>query len=482
MKYNTLIIDDEWEERKKSYEILFGETMISHEFLENFEEARNLIGSSKFDFIVLDLFLQKFSKSSGNYENSTLLDIILGFIGASKKPVILISRMFNQKASWISIVKSKVDVIYYLGWNELFHQEQLKDEEILESTQMRIFHSVADYYGRTIEVKGEDEKITLLVLSDLQFGDSSFSVDNIIGDKILSKYLADHDIVPDLISITGDVAYSGLPSEFNEAYKWIMRLCDDVLPKQDFFKRILLIPGNHDVNLYLSTGDQYIYKFPTQAGKYSLEKRTKELNEHKKYGLTPFCEFAFKLTQDPIWSNRPNDLCWVNDNFSLWGIRFIHLNSVANLDYNNPCKVNINDETIEELVNDQKLRSHHKELYTIALTHHGPYDFGYNHGEDSDPRFSRLMSLVNALEINSLIYGHRHSPTRKYPIEYQGKYSNKLECVQIGTMSLKAISRQEDSQRSFSVIELDRKNNKVINLKVRIFEINKQNIREKSPY
>ena len=119
-----------------------------------------------------------------------------------------------------------------------------------------------------------------------------------------------------------------------------------------------------------------------------------------------------------------------------------------------------------------------KDLFTILLSHNGPDDLGYKMGLDSDKRAKNLFSIINAVGGNLFIHGHRHSPSNKYKIQYQGEFTDNIEYILTGTLNIN-IARKHDSLRSFSVLELERENYKVIDSKIRIFEIQDQGIKEK---
>ncbi|MBN1347376.1 MAG: SUMF1/EgtB/PvdO family nonheme iron enzyme [Phycisphaerae bacterium] len=63
------------------------------------------------------------------------------------------------------------------------------------------------------------------------------------------RELVDQGLPPDLVAITGDVAFSGKPPEYAAAQDWLTtRLLAQALPKPFPKNRILIVPGNHDVN------------------------------------------------------------------------------------------------------------------------------------------------------------------------------------------------------------------------------------------
>lgn len=102
--------------------------------------------------------------------------------------------------------------------------------------------------------------ITVLHLSDVQFGkDHRFAGAELAGldasyETLLSRLREDlkgltdeegHPLRPDLFFLTGDLAEWGLKSEFKDAQRFLRGICEflELGPE-----RVVLIPGNHDIN------------------------------------------------------------------------------------------------------------------------------------------------------------------------------------------------------------------------------------------
>jgi len=62
------------------------------------------------------------------------------------------------------------------------------------------------------------------------------------------EQMVDDGLVPDVVAITGDVARTGSRDEYEEAAKWIDRGLMKCLPSRFPKSRILMVPGNHDVD------------------------------------------------------------------------------------------------------------------------------------------------------------------------------------------------------------------------------------------
>lgn len=90
--------------------------------------------------------------------------------------------------------------------------------------------------------------ITILHLSDLQFGKSTDAFPSLQGSLLvddLAKLKSATPLHPQLIVVSGDLSRSGSPKEFENARHFLERLTTLLKLTPD---RVVLVPGNHDVN------------------------------------------------------------------------------------------------------------------------------------------------------------------------------------------------------------------------------------------
>lgn len=94
-------------------------------------------------------------------------------------------------------------------------------------------------------------RISWIHLSDFHFGQGRHIATDLDRKSVLRCLLQDVELVgselgvPDYVFITGDVAHSGKKEQFDEAWSWLDELAKRLRIGLD---RMLLVPGNHDVD------------------------------------------------------------------------------------------------------------------------------------------------------------------------------------------------------------------------------------------
>lgn len=131
--------------------------------------------------------------------------------------------------------------------------------------------------------------LQILHISDLHVkNDKSFDL-SIVLDPLIDRVGEDkkNDLVPELIVVTGDVAYSGIKAEYDAAETFF----DKLLSKTGLEKnRLFIVPGNHDVN-------RKPYR-PTDIPQYDTMKKLNDELENDGYradlfkGLTAYFDFV----------------------------------------------------------------------------------------------------------------------------------------------------------------------------------------------
>ena len=95
-----------------------------------------------------------------------------------------------------------------------------------------------------------DRPIRILHLSDIHFkAETTWDADPVLRD--LARFIkreGEDGMAPDLVAITGDIAHAGTAEEYALARAWIEKQLWPALPDSLPRDRLLLVPGNHDVD------------------------------------------------------------------------------------------------------------------------------------------------------------------------------------------------------------------------------------------
>lgn len=268
--------------------------------------------------------------------------------------------------------------------------------------QLRLAIAKAQRYTQLPVADGEP--IHILHLSDPQYGDPDTDAWAGLAEEEIVGFVGELCPRLHLLAISGDITYQGLPAEFDEARSRIGTLLRGVLyrPGGGGSERLLLVPGNHDVNLRLAAAD--CVKFDFGTGRPVVRDGECQRTGQRRFALGPFCRFAWELTGDPRWL-QDGDLCWVNDSFRHLGLRFVVLNTVAELGCAAPTRATLPRDTLRALV--PSLPEPHG-LFSIALAHHGP---------ENTPAIADVVAIGNWPDVGGFlktagvrlfIHGHGH--------------------------------------------------------------------------
>lgn len=460
VKYSLLIIDDDWNIRQADYERLLGDESFDFNYIKSGKEIETIAEKTPHAFL-LDMDLSKWVTSP--LDRKDLFYMATDLID-NKAPVFLVSSKWDSEViTWLNGTK-KIKVLHFISWNDdvLSVLSSLKSDGIIP-TRLNIKKELDNYYQREWELKNADEQVIILDISDLQFGDRHTDDDSAMLEGLLPKFLREKNISIDLLLISGDIASNGYPDEFAKAKQWIEDLCSGIFEgNKNFRSRILLIPGNHDVNLKLNAVDGYDYNFDKRI----LEPRKEPESQHHLYGLVPFRQFAYELTGNINWITDKNNLFLFDDRFLQWGIRFYLLNTVCEQNFLEPAKRSAPLDYLNVLRNAPALKD---PVYKIILSHHGPNHLGYDL-DASNKNWKEIRNFIETVEPNLFLYGHVHK-SQTFSLPEKGKAATKMKFHMAPTLTLSEQATTDGARRGFSVIELKRKNGTVTKAKIRQFEI-----------
>lgn len=462
LKYVLLVIDDEVSTRERIYKsVLEASGFFDVKFVKNVNEIDKRIDTTNADGYVVDVVLDNWKLE---------LSDVLNKIG-DKKPVILVSNKWMElkNIQLTNILNITIDspVKHFMAWSEFYDEtsENIAHPDIVKTTCLKIYTELNRFYRRSNLTLEPDETINILHISDTQFGDSETDIGAFLLDSAIGNFMRKNHIETHFLIITGDISYSGKSCEYEKALEWFKTFLNELWPNQDMRERLLLVPGNHDVNLRLCAADKYEYNFKNNK---LLELKAKDNSKHghRKFGLAPFMEFSYKLTGDKKWLEYKDNLCWLSDRFLNLGLRFYHLNSVASIDSKQSQKSSLPKSEMDKMTKQSKIYPEKGQpIFNILISHHGRPTVK-QHGYENWDEVKNFFEVNNA---DLLIHGHGHE-WKGYTLQEGESIYNMINIMAPSTHAGGKI-RPPDERRGFNLINLKRLNNEVTEVHAQPYEI-----------
>jgi predicted phosphohydrolase len=458
-KYRLLIIDDDVG-RHTGYQSMLGEpSLFELEFVQNRAELFQKIATYPAHAYVVDVRLwtdEDFPQVMKDIEGRAPALLISGRWG-DPQTVGLLSRLDPEQRDL---------VVHFMSWEEFWDAGKPRTATA-EATRLRLLHTLDRFYRRCSEMPAPDEDIGLLHLSDLQFGDpdvdpGSFLIEASIGERLRRDRIPVH-----LVVVTGDVSYSGRPDEYGEAAKWLNRLEDNLWPDKKQPDNLIVVPGNHDVDLRVCAAGVHDFDFT----KCKLKPRPGASSSY--WGFDHFEDFLGQVSLNPRRSHRPHTLFACNDYFMRAGIRLLTFNSAASVEISHPSKCVVPQLEMEELA-DQIRRADRLEQsnarFTVVVSHHGFAGAKYTGFENPD----QVTAFLESSRTNLLLFGHGHGTV--WSQRQHDPLAGLIEMM-APTMRLSARARSGDVRRGFHLITLRRKAGRVERVGLQPYEIDGVKVR-----
>ena len=459
MSYRVMVIDDD-RTRSGRYQELFSSDQFEPIFVwtkKEFDQHRD----TPIDAYFIDVFLD--GSEWGDINAAHLLTTEMPQVPLPAPVFLISSKWYDDQI--LDVLKqageSSTKVVQYLAWSEIENatdSTKQKDNRLHHKLITKILFEMARWHGRNIYHPGPEDTIKILLLSDVQFGDPKTDPKATFSEHWIAHALKKHDSLPDLIVIAGDVSHSGRPDQFALAEE---RLTQDLIGPiwgnnniDRMRDRIILVPGNHDVNLRFSACDSKEFNLEDKSlvpeTNPTVDVGPGDYLSHHDYSLEPFRRFGRQLTGDSGWG-RTQSFSWVDRRFLHWGIRFFTLNSVAKLNAGSPRHASFEESELREINRSTSGVSDY--VYSIAVSHHGLRPVGSSDIEIDN--WSDLARDTFAMhDIRLWLYGHYHAfearSLNSMPFD-----DNPLWLVQLPT------PRIGHSTRGFCLLELTRNAGKV---------------------
>jgi len=484
-----LVVDDDIK-RKKSliYEVLLDDSDFEVTYCENREEFLEA-DFQLYDAVVLDINLTTW--------RVTFPDA-LSAVGRDAPIILITSRMHESSTS------ARIgDILRGDLENEIL---QIFDLSLLDLGTTRDSQKTAEAYrliikfvveAKNIHKIGDDEDIRILHISDPQYGDPNTSDWVTFLEHDIAEVVSDYHGKVDMVAITGDIAYSGTDKEYELALVKLRKLVTELTQVEIEFaqRRLILVPGNHDVDFTHSGVESLSYRF--KDGEVTLDLGNDDQGDSVTsiVSMAPFRRFAFRLTGDPRWILQ-RELFWVDRRFSSFGLRFIILNTAENISHRSPKAPSVPSEMIDELSVEAFKEA--SDYFNIAISHHGPIDPDYpDHIESLDEDWSHISSFMRKSRVKLWLHGHgHHSLTIPFPyrdidaselskLKLSGRDkaildSDKFLKVMAPTTHLNQKLRAPGERKGFNIIKLKRQNGVVTGILVQHYEVTNSGVKERN--
>ena len=478
MAYKLMVIDDR-PERQNQYRKVLDIPEFDPLYVwtpGEFEQNRN----TPVDGYIIDVFLDQ------NGWDTNAAELLRNTIETAPRPapVFLVSQLWGEEKI-LGILKrageSSAKVVQYLAWTE-FDQSTVETSSPMEmdcdaatgrmnALRKKLLFELDRWHGRSGFRPGPDDDIRILLLADVQYGDPATAPGATFAEHWIADTLRAANKLPDLIAIAGDLSHSGRPDQYALAEE---RLTLDLMGKlwgsnniERYRDRIVLVPGNHDVNLRFSACDSH--KFNVDRKEFEAETmpldsaNNERYLRHHDYALEPFRRFAHRLTGDRNWVNSPK-LTWVDRRFIHCGIRFFVLNSVEELNAASPKRATINEDSVRNItrsIEDDESGA----VFSIALSHHGFRHASTSEDEVQVDNWNKVAGdLFSLHKIRLWLYGHYHKFVA-YSLNSEPFSKKPLWLVQAPTLRIGSASR------GFCLLELKRKSGTVQNAFIQHYEL-----------
>ena len=258
------------------------------------------------------------------------------------------------------------------------------------------------------------EKVTILHLSDLQFGrhhavedrpplydnegDYTVEIDKICADIRRTKNA--HDLNVDFVAVTGDIAEWSQTTEYEVASAFLKAIISelDLSPHQ-----VIIVPGNHDINWKLCESERLRCEAfntdfkPPYFAKFEFYKKFID-DFYSNSSTTP--PFEIKFTED-LFTIHP---------FPDKGIVFIGLNStVMESDKEEDHYGYISVDQVRRALKSCERLPNSKNLLRIALMHHNFRRESTYDNENLRDADELQTPLLNG-GVKVILHGHQHVP------------------------------------------------------------------------
>lgn len=445
-KPRLLIVDDELdilladrgETRRAMYERLAEEFELS--FLESPATLHATLERRHFDAMLIDFVLEDWRMDARDIVKE-VRDTV---------PVALISKSWSTNLDKLSATIAAFPIARLFTWDDM---ASARSREIVT---FWINAAIRARHGNLAVVYGADEPLRIVQFSDMQFNainGKRYETDTQVAIQTIQSHWGDP---PHFLSLPGDIAEAGRPSEYAMARGWIETLRKR-LGQDRYEVEVLTAPGNHDVCWPLALAQRI------DAPNKVLASEAPLFPELASYAFAPFRDFSRAVEPAQRWSGSRS--YWVSGAYRRAGLILFGINSSEDLsDWGIPSR-KLSDATMASLFAEIcEIKREVPHAIVVGLMHH-PLDQS-NECIINSVEFKRNISELTGSIV--LLTGHVHEEATTLTAN-----ANRPGVLQIGspTFTLASRKRPEDSLRGFNLIEFGRQNDIVVGVIVQTYAI-----------
>lgn len=444
-----LVIDDS-QGRQESYSKVFNFLELDFAFSKKeFLEKVKI----KYDGYLVDVIYEE-----QQYEDYSFQQILEKL--PDNKPLFIISEQWStamdgMKMAYLRNSDKYTNVLGYLSWN-IIHAGD-KGENVKDFVKQQI----SNYYGLAYGAFDDEQDISVLQISDVEFGNPDQEVNietaraTLRGNvrKTLRKLGFTNSDKVDFICVCGDIAYKGEKEEYIKAEKWLRLLGEELLENGNF-ENMLIVPGNHDYCYNATAGSFYYYD---KDKKDFCERNKEDYLDYHEQAMYNFAKFVYNLNGDKSYLLDPYRPI-VKRTYEDYGLNFVLLNPIR-IGADKKFKYGLDDINMGYLLEIAE-EIEEKKVCNIVLSHLAPDKYSMI-DPSADVTNRNIRTIADELKIKGWFYGHAHEDEviddRKV-----GKY--KVLLSRTRTLMLNNTQHCEGSGNGCTLFKLSRTKGKVVNI------------------
>lgn len=469
MQHRVLIVDDEHQDREDSYSAVCEAVAqraslgaVEPVFVRDPAQLAPLLQRDSFSCALIDAIYERESQQSAGIWGSFDVSEVANEIASHDIPFAIVSKQWdNANSRDIGAAFAHFECKGFLKWEDI--KERSYAVELIAKM-------IAENEGLDRDATcGEEESIYILHLSDCQFGGflpDNFEIETIAISERLQSIAGKRPFT--FIALSGDISEHGYRSEFESARRWLENLGTRLqITRQEMSKRLLLCPGNHDVDVPISLlGSMTLAEGPSLAanGGQSLQ-----AGAWRELALAEYEEFSCDMTSHRIVHPQ----AWVQTSYRHLGLEFYGVSSVEPSANSWPLRrvSGIATAKVWDALNQEHDKG--QRVLRVGMCHHCPLPNQGDRGITNPDAMGKLFGLDSG-RTGIFLYGHVHQS--EYQYRATGNY--RLLTSQATTATKQAKARPEDALRGFHLLEIQRAAGLVTGVIARAFDWNNAQLTE----